>query len=107
MTTVEQLKSTYEKVEAAMNNVFNAQYTLDKAKNTLECDLYAATVSGDIQGSNEGARKASAHVILAEQYANVSKFEDDLALAEHVLRLVNLELSLAHDCMRVEELEAK
>jgi hypothetical protein len=58
MVTVEDLKQAYDAVFTATEKALNSGLEFEKQKEKVETKILMALASGEIQGKNEGERKA-------------------------------------------------
>lgn len=107
MVSEQEIKEAYEKVFAATLETQSAGLEYELAKEKLEVDVLKATASGEVVGSNDGARKASALVLFEKQYAKKDRLEVIYKVKASELALARIHLDMLRDCIRIEELAKK
>jgi len=94
--TEEELIQTYAAYRKAVIYAQRMFIEWEDAQHDLDAALYMATIGKMITGNNERDREASAHTVLAVEYANEFEKRRNLTLAKHELALAQLDLDLVN-----------
>jgi len=104
MVTENELKQAYDGVLTATESMQIAGVNFERAKERLDIDVLKATASGQIVGSNDGARKAAALVMFEGDFKDRDQKESDFKDRTNELTLAQIHLNFIRDCIRIEEL---
>jgi hypothetical protein len=104
MITVEELKKAYDDVYSATESMQNAGITYEKAKERLDIAILKSTASGEIVGSNEGARKAAALQLYENDFIDKDQKEAEYKNRSNELDLAKIHLYFLKDCIRIYEI---
>lgn len=107
IVTVEELKQAYDAVSATTENAMKAGVAFELQKEAVETTTLQAIASGEIQGKNEGERKAAALSMFANGYSKLAELEHEYRINSNALALAKIHLDFVRDCIRVEELAKK
>lgn len=100
------LKTAYDALVIATTNAQGAGLVCEQHKTRLETAVLQATANGQIQGSNEGARKAAAMAMFSGDYEAQNKLEEEAKQAQFALELCKIKLNFIRDSIRLDELAA-
>lgn len=101
------LKTAYDALVIATTNAQGAGLEYERQKEDIETMTLRAIVSGEIQGKNEGERKAAALAMFQVGYSNLSKLELEAKQAQFALELCKIKLNFIRDSIRLDELAAQ
>lgn len=104
MVTQNELKQAYDEVSVCTMAVYNAGVKFELIKEKVEKEVLNATFKGEIQGKNEGERKAIAAQMFEEDYETLATSELTYKNLSNELSLAQIHLNFVRDCIRVEEL---
>jgi hypothetical protein len=104
MITEQDLKAAYSNVENCTMAVFDAGLKFELSKEDVEKEVLNATFKGEIQGKNEGERKAVAMQMFAKEYELMATNELVYRNLANDLSLARIHLDFVRDCIRIEEL---
>lgn len=104
IVSVDELKDAYSNVYAATEAAQIAGVIFERAKEKLDVDVLKATASGQIVGSNDGARKAAALSLFENEYKDRDNKEATYKEKLNELALAQIHLNMVRDCIRIEEL---
>ncbi len=107
IVTVEELKQAYDAVSATTENAMKAGVAFELQKEAVETTTLQAIASGEIQGKNEGERKAAALAMFSNGYATLAELEAKYRAENIFLTLAKIHLDFLRDCIRIEELAKK
>jgi len=100
------LKSAYDALVIATTNAQCAGLKYEQQKTALETSVLRATANGEIQGKNEGERKAAALAMFSGDYEAQNKLEEEAKRAQFALELCKIKLNFIRDSIRLDELAA-
>lgn len=98
------LTEVYDQVYAWTEETQKSAEKYEMAKEELETNILLATASGDIQGKNEGERKAAAIAKFADDHAKVEALRMIYKSNANRLELAKINLACLRDLLRIEEL---
>lgn len=98
------LQEAYDNVYFATGETLKAAEKYEEAKEILETDILLATASGEIQGKNEGERKAAAIQKFADKHAETEALRMLYKMSADKLDLHKIRLACLRDLLRIEEL---
>jgi len=98
------LKTAYDALVIATTNAQGAGLVSEQHKTRLETAVLLATANGQIQGSNDGARKAAALAMFTGDYEAQNKLEEEIKQAQFALELCKIKLNFIRDSIRLDEL---
>ena len=107
MVNEPQLEAAYQDVIRNTEKAIDSGIALETEKEKLDEKVLKATFEGQIQGKNEGERKAVALQLFQPDYANVDAKEYEYKVNSKELTLSRLRLDMLRDCIRIEELAKK
>jgi hypothetical protein len=105
--TVNELTVAYDLVSANTDKTLSSGFLFEQQKEVVETMTLKAIASGEIQGKNEGERKATALSLFATKYSALAKLEQEYRLNSNALALAKIHLDFVRDCIRIEELAKK
>lgn len=105
--TVEELKFAYDMVSANTDKALTSGLAFEQQKEAVEKTTLQAIAIGEIQGKNEGERKAAALAMFSSSYAILAEKELKYRQDSNALTLAKIHLDFVRDCIRIEELAKK
>jgi hypothetical protein len=105
--TVDELKFAYDMVSANTDKALASGLAFEVQKEAVETTTLQAIATGEIQGKNEGERKAAALSMFANGYSKLAELEHEYRINSNALALAKIHLDFVRDCIRVEELAKK
>jgi len=105
--TVNELTRAYDDVASTTENAMKAGVAFELQKEAVETTTLQAIASGEIQGKNEGERKAAALAMFSNGYARLAELEVKYRAESIFLSLAKIHLDFVRDCIRIEELAKK
>lgn len=105
--TVNELTQAYDAVSKATENALTSGLLYEQQKEAVETTTLQAIATGEIQGKNEGERKAAALAMFSNGYAELAKREQGYRIDSNILALAKIHLDFVRDCIRIEELAKK
>jgi len=99
-----ELTEVYDQVYAWTAETQKAADKYEQAKEELETNILLATASSEIQGKNEGERKAAALAKFADEHARVEALRMLYKTTANKLELAKIKLACLRDLLRIEEL---
>lgn len=105
--TVNELTEAYDAVMKATEKALNSGFAFEQQKEAVETTTLQAIATGEIQGKNEGERKAAALAMFSNSYAILAEKETQYRLDSNALALAKIHLDCVRDCIRIEELAKK
>jgi len=107
MVNEQEIINAYNNVIKATEKAIDSGIALETEKEKLEEKVLKATFEGQIQGKNEGERKAVALQLFQQDYANVDAKDYGYKVDQKDLTLARLRLDMLRDIVRIEELAKK
>ncbi|MFA7254046.1 MAG: hypothetical protein WC107_05845 [Patescibacteria group bacterium] len=105
--TVNELTIAYDLVSANTDKALTSGLAFELQKEAVETTTLQAIASGEIQGNNEGERKAAALAMFSSSYAILAEKELEYRQNSNALALAKIHLDFVRDCIRIEELAKK
>lgn len=105
--TIDELKQAYDSVLISTEKMQASGFEYEAKKEDIEIAVLKATASGEIQGKNEGERKAAAMSLFETSYSTLVQLEIRYKLDSNILALSKIHLDFIRDCIRIEELSNK
>lgn len=104
MITETMIKQAYDEVSNLTMIVFDAGLSFEEVKEEVEKEVLGAIFKGEIQGKNEGERKAVSMQMFAGDYETLALRELTYKKRVNDLSLARIHLDFVRDCLRLEEL---
>lgn len=98
------LKTAYDALVVATVNAQGAGLKYEQHKSGLETTILQAIAVGEIQGKNEGERKAAALSAFPALFEIQDKLENEAKQAQFALELCKIKLNFIRDSIRLDEL---
>jgi len=105
--TVNELTQAYDAVSKATEKALASGLAFEQQKEAVETTTLQAIATGEIQGKNEGERKAAALDMFSNSYSILAEKELAYRQDSNALTLAKIHLDFVRDCIRIEELAKK